>query len=75
MDSALRHWLFHMECPRTRHELALETSRMMHDRFFWGAIAAIGLAVLFVVLIAFGLTGEAPITPTPYSPPMWPYGM
>lgn len=73
MDTALRHWLFHMEFPHKRQEWAMETSRMMHDHYFWGTVAVIACAVLFVGLIFLGMTTSGPTTTLPSAPMSWPY--
>ncbi len=73
MDTALRHWLFHIECPHARRDWAQETSQMMHDHFFWGTVAVVVCAVLFVGLILWGLATGTPTAQPRYMPTTWPY--
>jgi hypothetical protein len=75
METALRHWLFHMEWPHARREWKTEVTQMVHDHYFWGTVAVIACTVLFVGLILWGMTTTGPPSTTaPTAAPMsWPY--
>jgi len=73
METALRHWLFHMEFPHGRRGWATETTQMLHDHYFWGTVAVIACTVLFVGLIFWGMTTSGPSTTLPSTPMSWPY--
>ena len=74
METALKHWLLHIEYPHSRSEWASEASQMMHDHFFWGMVAVGACMVFMVGLVLWTMaTGTPTATPTMHTPVSWPF--
>ena len=69
METALKHWMFHVDCPHSRSEWVSETSQMMHDNIFWVTVAVVAFTVLFVGLVLWSMVAGTPMAnPTTYMP-------